>query len=137
MSKFTVSNIDYNPIGNKFEFIMNGPIVVQARPKIMYRSRNQPVYYDPSHNDKKLWKKALVSAIQSPFLTLGVPIFNIDNCCDHGIELNILFLEKQPKIDFDRNGILKPLHHKFRYQRDIDNMVKFIMDAMLGVTYKR
>jgi Holliday junction resolvase RusA-like endonuclease len=50
--------------------------------------------------------------------------------------LNILFLERRPKIDFDRNGILKPRHHKFPYQRDIDNMVKFIMDAMLGVTYK-
>jgi hypothetical protein len=72
MSKFNVSNIDYNAISNKFEFVMNGPIMVQARPKITYHSRNQPVYYDPSHNDKKLWKKALVNAIQPPLLTIGL-----------------------------------------------------------------
>jgi Holliday junction resolvase RusA-like endonuclease len=136
MSKFMVSDIEFNYIENKLEFTMNGPIMVQARPKITYRSRNKPVYYDPSHYDKKLWKTALINALQPPLFTSGLPIFHIENYCDNGIELNLLFIEKRPKIDFDSNGFLKIKNHKFPYQRDIDNMVKFIMDAMLGVTYK-
>jgi hypothetical protein len=61
MKKFNVSNILYDAGKNQFEFIMTGPIMVQARPTITYCSRNQPVYYDPSHNNKKLWKAALTS----------------------------------------------------------------------------
>jgi Holliday junction resolvase RusA-like endonuclease len=134
MTKFIVSNISYDTTIKKLEFIMTGPIMVQARPKITYRRRCQPVYYDPSHNDKKLWKMALSTAITQQ-ISNQLPIFQVDNFNDNGIELQIQFFEKRPKLDFDTKGQLKSHFHKFPYQRDVDNMVKFVMDAMLGVTY--
>jgi Holliday junction resolvase RusA-like endonuclease len=135
MTKFNVSNISYDIENNTLEFIMMGPITVQARPKITYRSRNQPVYYDPSHNDKKLWKAALCTALVQQ-VSNQLPIFEVNHFNDNGIELHLQFFEKRPKLDFDKTGNLKSQYHQFPYQRDVDNMVKFVMDAMLGVTYK-
>jgi hypothetical protein len=103
MSKFFVSNISYDTSNNKLEFIMMGPIMVQARPKITYRRRNLPVYCDPSHNDKKLWKAALSTAIIQQ-TSIQLPIFQVNNFNDNGIELHLQFYEKRPKLDFDNKG---------------------------------
>ena len=51
MPNFIVSNLNFDSIGNKFEFVMSGPIMVQACPTITFSGCNNPVYYDPSHND--------------------------------------------------------------------------------------
>ena len=135
MPNFIVSNLNFDAIDSKFQFTMNGPIMVQARPKITYHGRNKPVYYDPSHNDKILWKTALITAISSQQRSICIPIFPIDKYNNKGFELHLQFFEKRPKLDFDKHGVLKDKHHMFPYQRDVDNMVKFIMDSMNGVLY--
>jgi Endodeoxyribonuclease RusA len=136
MTKFNINQMSFDHDAQKFEFVMVGPIMVQARPKITYRSRNQPVYYDPSHNDKKLWKSTLSKEIKLRQLIVTLPLFHVDPFVNHGLHLHVMFVEKRPKLDFDKKGLLKVDHHNYPYQRDVDNMVKFIMDAMLGVIYK-
>ena len=136
MPKFNVSNMNFYVIGNQFGFTMSGPIIVQAHPKITYCSRTQPVYYDPSHQDKKLWKAALVNTIKSNQVCKSLTIFTIEKFANDGIELVIKFYEKRPKLDFNKQGQLKQQNHKFPYHHDVDNMVKFVMDEMLGIAYK-
>ena len=93
-------------------FTVLGPIFAQERPRIRHNDLPRPRFYDPSANRKALWKKIL--------------------------KKELLAFGEDPTSPF-RNGSIKAVltfvgsnvNHM-----DIDNLVKFVLDAFQGVLFE-
>lgn len=92
--------------------------VAQPRPKIT-RFGN----FDPA-KDKKNWARIQIS--QQLDITIGDPI-----------ELHLVFYMPIPKNTSKKKKELM-INNEIKHQKnkDIDNLIKFIMDAMNGVAFK-
>ena len=101
--------------------------ILNLRPKPQARHRNNGKFqYDPSSADKKTFSiLAKEYAPPKPYT--------------HNFDLHITFCYKRPKSHFrskNKTPILKkdvPFYKKSK--PDIDNLVKFYMDAMNGLFY--
>jgi Holliday junction resolvase RusA-like endonuclease len=127
----------HNDEEHSLSFIVVGEPEVQQRPKIAYRNRKIPVYYDPSSKKKEQWQKAFKEfLIENNVVT---PVFGSNPLMDSGISLKIHFFLTPPDNDFiKKNGIKvrKDNYHNYPSKKDIDNMLKFCMDAMQDVAYE-
>jgi Holliday junction resolvase RusA-like endonuclease len=123
----------------ELSFVVKGRPPVQQRPKIVWKTRAAPVYYDPSAREKRLWRLLLKRELIDCGVNLQHPFFpNETQQSSKGIFLNVVFFFARPSRDFrTKNGIrvLKDVHQKYPGSKDTDNMVKFIMDAMHIVIY--
>jgi Holliday junction resolvase RusA-like endonuclease len=93
-------------------FVIDGRAPVQNGWKCFLRSRRQPVVYDP----KKQAKNALRASIRDAFKEL-----------DHNV--------KFPIFQMTRLRITVSFYLVNSGGRDIDNMVKFLQDALEGVVF--
>jgi Holliday junction resolvase RusA-like endonuclease len=140
MVAFVFSDLVAVASGNKPElsFIVEGRPPVQQRPKIVWKTRRSPVYYDPSSRLKRLWRYLLKKELDDCGITT-FPFFpNEGQQTSNGIMLEVVFFFSRPTRDFrTKKGIrvLKDVHQKYPGSKDTDNMLKFIMDAMHIVIY--
>jgi Holliday junction resolvase RusA-like endonuclease len=88
----------------------------QEGPRLKWRGIRLPRLYDPSAKANKTWKRALKEALCELGINADeVPIFG-----EAGVELihvNLIFMWSQPD------------------QKDLDNMIKFDLDAYEGLLY--
>lgn len=109
---------------------------VQQRPKITWKSRKSTTYYDPSSGAKISWRRELKKAL----VDCGVMVFPFfqEKKSSLGIKLDICFHLRRRRADYKmRKGtlVLKEEHQKYPGTKDVDNLVKFVMDAMHYVLY--
>ena len=94
------------------------PPTAQKRPRV-----TRFVTYDPSKKDKAEFLKTVLFQLPKAPLTTA-------------IQLQIAFKFARPKSHFKKNGTLLPsapeLHTK---KPDIDNLIKFVLDALNGYLY--
>jgi Endodeoxyribonuclease RusA len=122
-------------------FTVAGDPPIQQRAKIVWKKRPIPVYYNPSRNDKVEWSselKKFLAANGCPTL----PLFQDDEASSFcGYAITLVFVCKRRKADYSkpRKGHLPALLsncHNYPVRKDLDNMIKFVMDAMNKVVYK-
>jgi Holliday junction resolvase RusA-like endonuclease len=89
---------------------------VQQRPKMKWRGLSVPRLYDPSAKEKKAWRKALKVALNELGIDAASPIFTA-NGQQQPIQVELTFFWPHPE------------------QKDLDNMVKFVLDAYEGLLY--
>jgi Holliday junction resolvase RusA-like endonuclease len=111
---------------------------VQMRPKIVWRIRPVPVYYDPSSRKKISFERSLRAALVS-FGVASFPYFNREAIAKtKGLKLTLdLFLHRK-KLDYRVVGgvaVLREDCDTFPKKKDVDNMLKFIMDGLHHVIY--
>ncbi len=108
-------------------FIIEGEPKVQERHRIAWKGilgawrrkkRASPIIYDPSAKDKRDLRLAVKAAMQEIEIT-SFPYYNADEPLV--LEL-FFFFEVRPNQVFPK-------------KKDLDNMVKYIMDALTGVIY--
>ena len=138
MSQILFTDINYLDSCNSktLSFACIGQAPVQKRAKITYKNKHRPVYYDPSNLEKKNWRQTLQSVFQEK--SISSPVFLSDSLSSKGVKLSITFHIKRPMIDYISKKnikILKDIHHKYPSSQDIDNLLKFVMDAMHEVVY--
>jgi len=118
-------------------FIVLGDPLVQARPKITWKARSMPTYYDPSNTTKNIWRRML----HDELLSLGIttyPVFVSSPTLTSGVTLRVNFFLPRRLADYRRvNGlsVLRPDCQLFPPAKDVDNMLKFLMDAMDKLIY--
>ena len=86
----------------QLSFTTYGDPPVQQRPKIVYRNRRFPDYYDPSGPAKKAYSAALSAALLEAGIT-GLPVYQSTPTTGKGVELLIIFYFKRPRIDYRFN----------------------------------
>ena len=117
-------------------FCVKGPPPVQERPKITFKTRSKPTYYDPSKTTKRNWRKSLKQ--QLVHNNVSFPVFGSNPILDKGITVYITFYMARPAMDYvtkKKCRFLKDEIHHFPNQKDIDNMLKFVLDAMQEIVY--
>jgi Holliday junction resolvase RusA-like endonuclease len=119
-------------------FTSIGDPPVQARPKIVWRFRPIPVYYDPSARAKAAFERSLRESLLS-FGVTSFPYFNREAIANtKGLKLTLdLFLHRK-KLDYrvvKGVEVLREDCDNFPKKKDVDNMLKFIMDALHHVIY--
>jgi hypothetical protein len=121
-------------------FVVHGKAEVQKRPKVAFRAfRNKKIpfiYYDPSSMAKKIWKKNFSNALKDN--DVNVPVFGSDPLLCKGVHLCIEIYCPRPKMDYCVvRGLptMKRNPHLFPNKKDLDNILKFYMDAMQEVAY--
>lgn len=131
---------DGNNNKKSLSFTVFGNPPVQQRPKITYKTRKIPIYYDPSSSIKKLWKKQLhTSLVNSGYDSF--PVFNDNDTnimISDGLKIDVVFHFLRRKADYvTKKGrtTLSTLHNKYPGTKDTDNMLKFVMDALHDVVY--
>ena len=116
-----------DPDEKQLTFIIEGEPKVQERHRIAWKGilgawrrsrRISPIIYDPSIKEKKSLFLAVKAAMQEIEIT-SFPYFNANEPLV--LELTFLFENKPNQL--------------FPKKKDLDNMVKYIMDAMSGLLY--
>jgi Holliday junction resolvase RusA-like endonuclease len=98
---------------------------IQGVPKALKRHRmtRGGRVYDPSSTDKKLWMDQAL-----PFCPT--------KALQGALNVELQFVMPRPKAHFKTNGLLKPQAPKHHlHTPDLDNLVKFVLDAMYGEFY--
>ena len=98
----------------KFEVIAD--LQAQERPRIVWKGRAFPRFYDPSAKAKTLWSQALKKALDEIDMGSTLPLFGGDGQ-NNPIQVHLTFIWPHPD------------------KKDLDNMVKFVLDAYEGVLY--
>jgi Holliday junction resolvase RusA-like endonuclease len=89
----------------------------QQRPRLRWRGIRIPRLYDPSANAKRTWKMALKEALRELDIHAdAMPVFGEAGGVEP-IHVNLVFMWSQPD------------------QKDLDNMIKFVLDAYEGLLY--
>jgi Holliday junction resolvase RusA-like endonuclease len=138
MSVFTNIVEAQTSFDHSLSFVVQGKAQVQQRPKVAFRNPKKTlVYYDPSSLNKKKWKKTFNDALLQN--GINVPVFGSNPFVDKGIHLSMEIYISRPKSDFH---VVKGVQmentnlHLYPNTKDLDNMIKFYMDAMQNVAYK-
>lgn len=98
--------------------ISDFPPTAQKRPRV-----TRFVTYDPSKKDKVEFLKTIFD--QLPQMPLST-----------ALGLTIAFNFERPKSHFNRKGVLLPSSPKLHTKKpDIDNLIKFVLDALNGHLY--
>ena len=95
---------------DEVSFTIHGPPFAQNGWKLAWRNRRRPVLYDSLHNHKAALGRGIIKALIE-FEQFPCPLFSTD------IRIELTFVL--------RNGASK----------DIDNMMKYVFDAMQGIIY--
>jgi Holliday junction resolvase RusA-like endonuclease len=140
MSEFNVEDfmVVTDPTGSQVSFVMVGDLPTQQRHRVnfwqapMVAGRNGPHTWDPSSKEKQDY----TSQVRTAMVDYGCahPYFDID----HPITLEVVFVLPRQKQDWVRqNGvaILTPKAQTFPKGKDVDNMLKFVMDVLQDVLY--
>jgi Holliday junction resolvase RusA-like endonuclease len=119
-----------------FVSVANPP--VQARHCSQPVNKNKPMLYNPS----KPRKQAFAAVIKTKLIahhTTQFPVFHKESLAkSKGIKLNCNFFLPRIQVDYcviNRQRVLIPHPQPYPKQNDIDNMVKFVCDAMQHVLY--
>ena len=122
-------------------FVVAGASQVQQRPKMSpKKGRRVPIYYDPSSLKKKDWKNDLKKALVN-YGVSSFPFFkekNTNNMQSDGLYIEVVFYIRRRQLDYRskmRTKILKDECQKYPGTKDIDNMLKFVMDAYHDVLF--
>jgi Holliday junction resolvase RusA-like endonuclease len=120
------------PTGRTVSFIVTGDPPVQERPKMTWMRANWPRMYDPSSRKKRLFAVMVMNHMVSHGLT--IPYFTDDEPISFRLLLVLPRLKKDFKV---RNGVkvLRASAQAFPRKKDVDNMLKFVMDALHGLFY--
>jgi Holliday junction resolvase RusA-like endonuclease len=119
-----------NRLGIKFE--VKGTPLVQDRAR-MNTQHGQPYLYDPSSSSKR----AFAAAVRREMASIGAnnfPFFDDRSA----LLLTEKFVLPRPKKDFVKNKIprqLVPDASTFPRGKDVDNLSKFVTDALQGTLY--
>lgn len=134
------------PNGRLISFVMTGDPPVQQRSRIGFGVKNvagpgpgnprtwsRPHMYDPSSRQKTDYAKKVQAAMVE--YGLAQPYFNQDA----PITLEIRFVLPRRLQDWVRHGgnvaVLTPNAQTYPKHKDVDNMLKFTMDALQGVVF--
>jgi Holliday junction resolvase RusA-like endonuclease len=119
-------------------FVSVGEPPVQERPRVVWRGRRTPTIYDPSARKKADYARALKHAMTEIGST-WFPAFDKDILKGtKGLTLTVEFYLHRNLGDYcfaHGQKILKEDCDDYPKGKDIDNMVKFIMDALHLVIY--
>jgi Holliday junction resolvase RusA-like endonuclease len=140
MSNFAFSDVmlvtNGDMQGLSFDSIGDPP--VQQRPRIHWQRRHLPVFYDPSARAKAGFKLALRSILMSFGISV-FPLFDSESLANtKGLKITIFFYLHRKKDDYRLvlgEKVLKETCDRFPKKKDVDNMLKFVMDALHGVLY--
>ena len=120
-------------------FIVKGEPPVQKRHKIAWKglitwkNRNEPIIFDPSAKFKKKYAAQVREAMVAMALT---PPFFASGYNDDGLVMELHFFLERPKSHYNVLGNrLKAAAPKYPKGKDVDNMEKFVSDALHGVVY--
>jgi Holliday junction resolvase RusA-like endonuclease len=98
------------------QFDVIGTLQAQERPRIVWKRMICPRFYDPSAKAKTLWRKALKKALDDIDMGSVLPLFGAEGQ-QQPIEVELTFYWPRPD------------------QKDLDNLVKFVLDAYEGLLY--
>ena len=128
-------------IQKSLSFTAMGDPQVQQRPRITWRGRRMPHVYDPCAASKVEWRGHLQRAL----VDCGVSVFpfftaeNTDSMQSCGLKINVVFHIMRRRADYrmyQGELVLLPNHQKYPGTKDVDNMVKYIMDVFHNVLYQ-
>lgn len=119
----------------QLSFSVAGAPPIQQRPRITYRGRESVIMYDPTAAQKTIFKNNLREALQGytfPYFT------EAEIMASAGVKLIITFFVKHRYDDYhvaNGNRVLRADYCRIPSNKDVDNMLKFVMDALAGVIY--
>jgi hypothetical protein len=121
-------------------FTVMGEPPVQKRHKIAWKgliggwvSRRKPIIYDPSASLKKQYAEQVREAMVAMGLT---PPFFAAGYNDDGLIMELHFFLGRPASHYNVLGNrVKAAAPKYPKGKDVDNMEKFVADALHGVVY--
>jgi Holliday junction resolvase RusA-like endonuclease len=113
--------------------ILGDPPTQQRHRMAFLRGRSRPHFYDPSGDGKRLY----ASLVRNSFLEYGLstPYFSPEE----PIVLRLLCVLPRRQQDLARAGgrtVLTRFAQVFPRNKDVDNLLKFVMDALQGVVYR-
>jgi hypothetical protein len=121
-------------------FTVMGDPPVQQRPKIAWKgliggwvARKKPIVYDPSAS----LKKQFAAQVREEMVAMGLtPPFFASGYNDDGLIMELHFYIERPNSHFNVLGNrIKAAAPKYPKVKDVDNMEKFVSDALHGVVY--
>lgn len=83
-------------------FTAVGDPPVQERPKYKFRGRQQPIYYDPSTQEKTRWRIELYRVLGESGITV-FPFFRLENTdpiTSYGLQLDVVFHMRRRQADY-------------------------------------
>ncbi len=129
------------------QFSVTGKPPVQQRPRVnlwrnsrsktVVKNSMRPFFYDPSREVKRQWSAGLSDALKAQ--NISIPLFGSNPYTDLPLTLEVQFYLPRPLSDYNKKK--KKLFskenawHLWPATKDLDNMLKFLMDAMQGITY--
>jgi hypothetical protein len=126
--------------GTVVSFTVMGDPPVQKRHKIAWKgllggwvARRKPIIYDPSASLKKQYAAQVREAMVAMDLT---PPFFASGYNDDGLIMDLHFFLERPASHYNVLGNrVKATAPKYPKSKDVDNMEKFVSDALHGVVY--
>jgi Holliday junction resolvase RusA-like endonuclease len=119
--------------GRSISFVVKGTPVVQKRTVMAWKGRVRPHLLDPSMNAKRLFAQAV--RIEMAAIGLSQEIYFTETTA---IRCKVKFVLPRPKKDL----VMTPTPHlvvggasSFPRGKDIDNLLKFVMDALEETIY--
>jgi Holliday junction resolvase RusA-like endonuclease len=115
--------------GRSLSFVVKGKPTVQRRISMSFRNRR---FFDPSSHDKRLFKQAVRKEMLECDLTI-FPYFSYAT----PLQLTVRFVVPVPRTDV----VMLPTPHllphawPFPHRQDIDNLLKFVLDALEKTLY--
>jgi Holliday junction resolvase RusA-like endonuclease len=114
--------------GKEIAFVVKGKPAVQRAMQLSYRNRAVPGLHDPSREDKirfaaAVRKEMAIMGLNRPFFAVGVPL-----------HARVKFVTPVPLIDI-HDEALRPHAWPFPHNGDLDNMEKFVFDALDSTLY--
>jgi Holliday junction resolvase RusA-like endonuclease len=129
-----------NASGRAVSFIVTGDPPTQERSRMAFMRAFRPRMYDPSSRKKRLYAAMVRTAMATHGLTvpatygLAAPYFSADEPISFRLLL-VLPRRKQDLMVRDGVTVVRPTAQAFPRKKDVDNMLKFVMDALQGVLY--
>jgi Holliday junction resolvase RusA-like endonuclease len=122
-------------------FFVVGDPPVQERTKMNYKGRFKAHMYDPSSSEKLAFGRAVVGALGDMGEVLGTTrtgnyYYFQDST---SIALDAKFVLSRPLSHFKGNGLSQRLRDDvvdYPERKDIDNLLKFLMDSVQFILYK-
>jgi Holliday junction resolvase len=147
-NSFQVSSIEEVKVNKCFKVVLSGPPKAQQRPRIGNSSRSSlvngkiithPVIYNPSQKEQRKMKEVIKQVIQPHIHASNQDVLFKDPV---SIKAVIKFFLPRPECHFRRGrsrsvtNVIEKKTKKHIGKPDLDNLLKFVLDAMEGVVYK-
>ncbi len=119
-----------SPGGQSLSFVVKGHPTIQERAGVNWKGRFRPVIYDPSQKNKALF----CEAVRVEMAAIGLPT-EAYFCDQTAIKLKVKFVLPRPKKDVQKKKVKPNRALSFPRGKDIDNLLKFVMDALEQTLY--